>query len=838
MVSSNDIARQIQIESEGISEGIQRYRQKRIDAIHRKGDMSQLDPEFRLMMQTVEPIAKGIIANLGAAGSGKLKVKRYGTVRKILREVPPMELAYLTVRHLVNVHDFQPLQYTAIQLGKSIENHLDYLKFKEEAPKYLKAVEGNLKTSNLRHRKRVLTYARHRLEIEDVALSEDEQFQIGRCLIDIALPSTPSPYWTIEAFKREDENSKHTGKPFYCLRPTKMLKTFIKEVDVRCEMLSPLYMPTVIPPVEWSDYYGGGYYSETRQMKPGILRSRKRITRDVFRKGDNKRVFDALNAIQNTAWQINTDILEVMKECAKTGMAKLPVPDVKLVSIPRPWANDEEFERWKAERPIEVASWKCKQKNIMDKWHRDVSNRASLGFKLMLAERFKDEETLYFPHSLDWRGRVYPMASFLNPQSDDPGKALLKFAEGKPLGERGAYWLAVHLANTWGEDKVSFEDRVMWCHKNTPYILASASNPLDYRWWMDADKPFCFLAATFEFAKYHVEGPSFVSHLPIAMDGSCSGLQHFSGLLRDPVGGKSVNLVPSDVPSDVYADVAKVASGIIASDMNDVAIWKGIKSNEDITVQELAELWHGKVDRSVTKSNVMTTPYGATARGFEEQIQKRVIQKKSKPGQPFIDGDVYLAAKYLADVNARAIDQVVIKAREAMDWIQEMAKIVSAAGEVIQWTTPVGLRVVQDYRKTKTKRMKTIFGDVIVKFGLREDIPEKTDTTAMSNGLSPNFIHSMDAAHLMLTILRCGASGLRSFGLIHDSFAVHACDTDLLHQSIRDTFVEMYQGNRLMDFYEEVCASIDPEVAEKIPTPPQQGSLDLNCVRSSRFFFA
>lgn len=45
---------------------------------------------------------------------------------------------------------------------------------------------------------------------------------------------------------------------------------------------------------------------------------------------------------------------------------------------------------------------------------------------------------------------------------------------------------------------------------------------------------------------------SYLSHLPVHMDGSCNGLQHYAALGRDEIGGKAVNLMPSDKPQDVY----------------------------------------------------------------------------------------------------------------------------------------------------------------------------------------------------------------------------------------------------------------------------------------------
>lgn len=39
---------------------------------------------------------------------------------------------------------------------------------------------------------------------------------------------------------------------------------------------------------------------------------------------------------------------------------------------------------------------------------------------------------------------------------EDKCRGLLEFAEGKPLGKRGVYWLQIHVANLMGRDKLSF----------------------------------------------------------------------------------------------------------------------------------------------------------------------------------------------------------------------------------------------------------------------------------------------------------------------------------------------------------------------------------------------
>ena len=65
-----------------------------------------------------------------------------------------------------------------------------------------------------------------------------------------------------------------------------------------------------------------------------------------------------------------------------------------------------------------------------------------------IAREFKDEPALYFPHNLDFRGRAYPMHGNLNHLGSDVSRGMLQFAEARPLGERGLYWLHVQVSFT------------------------------------------------------------------------------------------------------------------------------------------------------------------------------------------------------------------------------------------------------------------------------------------------------------------------------------------------------------------------------------------------------
>jgi len=176
---------------------------------------------------------------------------------------------------------------------------------------------------------------------------------------------------------------------------------------------------------------------------------------------------------------------------------------------------------------VALREWKWKARDVHSSnvsLRRDRMKQQQL---LDLATKFRDETAIYFPHNLDFRGRVYPVPQTLHPQGSDNVKALLRFSEGKPLGDDGARWLAIHGANTFGVDKVSFDERVEWVEENQHHIWACAQDPFGYQWWTEADKPWSFLAFCFEWQSYCLDPETFVSHIPIALDGSCNGLQHF-----------------------------------------------------------------------------------------------------------------------------------------------------------------------------------------------------------------------------------------------------------------------------------------------------------------------
>ena len=229
-------------------------------------------------------------------------------------------------------------------------------------------------------------------------------------------------------------------------------------------------------------------------------------------------------------------------------------------------------------------------------------------YRLSIANHYRDR-VLYFPHNIDFRGRVYPLTPYFNHMGADITRSLLVFAEGKKLGPRGLYWLKLHAINLTGVMKRdSVEDRIRHADEILDDIIDSARNPFEgKRWWLQSDDPWQTLATCIEIKNAVDSGDpeNFVSHLPIHQDGSCNGLQHYAALGRDALGAGAVNLLPAERPQDIYSEVAEIVERRRREDAE-----SGVA---------VARTLDGFVRRKVIKQTVMTTVYGVTAYGAKLQ---------------------------------------------------------------------------------------------------------------------------------------------------------------------------------------------------------------------------
>lgn len=840
--------RQIELEQQMLSLGVDSY-QSTVRNAKAKGHESGTAYGVNLVAHKVETVADAITSFIDVASSGKAGRKHLAI--KYLNLIDPKVIALVGLRMVIDgISSRRILQTTAIQIAKRLEDQVRYQQYQEEAkPLFNKVAEQVKQSTSYRHKRTVMNTAFNRAGINFDSWPEGDMTHVGMKVIELIIESTG---WVqiVAINTRKNRTNNY-------LQPTPELTEWIDQKNSRCELLTPMLLPCIVPPKDWTHPFSGGYYTDAI-TRLNVIKTRNGGYLEELRNrvDEMPMVYETMNALQRTAWKINQPVLDVMKQVwdNSLGVAKVPTKD-HTSSVPCPACGAavplkgkagkrDKHECFEQEGNEELhKKWKRKASIQYHANHRLLSKRLSFDRTLWVAEMFAKEREFHMVYQLDFRGRIYAVPH-LNPQGDDQMKGLLTFGRGQRVGDgAGAGWLAIHGANVFGEDKVSLEERIEWVEKNTDRILATAADPFEDMWWAEeADKPWQFLGWCFEWAGYMAEGADFVSHMPVALDGSCSGIQHFSAMLRDKRGGAATNLLPSDKPSDIYQQVADLVVEKISADVCNPA-----QSEVHAFGKHLLDIG---ITRKTTKRQVMVLPYGGTTYSCREYTDKwvkdAILAHGSSPYASIEEEEVVphdnkewmKFVSYLADHIWNSIGEVVVAARTAMDWLQQCAKVAASEGLPINWRTPVGLPIMQSYQSMKSRRVKTTLGDTVVYLSLRE-AQSTIDKGRMKSSVSPNFVHSMDAAHLMLSVATALDNGIENFAMIHDSFATHCASTELFGACLRHAFVDMYENHDVLEeFRQSILAMLPEERHDEIPPVPAKGDLDLEQVKESDFFFA
>lgn len=638
------------------------------------------------------------------------------------------------------------------------------------------------------------------------------------------------------------------------LLPTDVFLKAIANAEDKSVSLAITYVPTIIPPKPWTSMWDGGYYgalSPNKTLMRYIPYARSSQTRKLYTSRLNEldlsSVYSAVNAIQATAYRINKPVLDILKYYLSIGGGIAGLAETKpLEQLPRfPHA----YEDIKEDEEL-LKAFKAHKKKMVEVVHKENQRKGKALRAVMIlktAEDFAKYDSIWFPMNIDFRGRVYPIPTGLNPQGDDMTKSLLQYANPVPVSTEDApdalKWLAIHGAGLAGHDKIPLEDRVAWVEENKQNILSSAENPLDFPWWQEQDKPWQFLAWTMEYKRAleyldsHGTLAGFDCRCTIAYDGTCSGLQHYSCLLRDPVGGSAVNLIDHDKPSDIYREVSDKVLTMVKKDVME-GTTKG-KERKDGTfgpgTKQMAEAWlaHG-INRKVCKRPVMTLAYGSGQYGFADQI----YEDTTRDNPHFAGVGDRQAAQYLAKLTWKAVQTTVVAAIEGMECLKKIATALAKADMPVEWVTPMGLPIQQMYLARKTESFQLRLGNASTRYRIYVTTVsenEDVDRHKQATGVAPNFIHSLDATHLMMSINEASKEGCVNFSTVHDSFGTSLGEAARLRRIIRQQMVKLYtEHDPLADFLrhaEELLGGpLDIEL-------PKKGSLDINCILDSKFVF-
>ena len=300
-----------------------------------------------------------------------------------------------------------------------------------------------------------------------------------------------------------------------------------------------------------------------------------------------------------------------------------------------------------------------------------------------------------------------------------------------------------------------------------------------------------------------------------------------AALARDERTGRDVNLLATGRPQDIYQRVADVVVEQLRADADD-----GSRAD----VQRLARDYQARAEaitRDVVKVPTMTAPYGSKGKGLARSIQQDAVAGL---------GD-WRHAWYLATTIRACVKSLGERPAEVMRWLKAVTGAMADAGLGVRWVAPSGFPVVMEERVRR--RVRVVLGR---RRGKRRELmvdhydpAAGIDKLAQRRRVVPNYVHSMDAAHLVLTIDALLDGGLNHFAVVHDGFGVHAADIDTLNAALRQAFATMYADSPLERFVADErarAAEAAVDVDWRKVAPPPRGELDPAAVLDSTCFFS
>ncbi|HHO2171103.1 TPA: DNA-directed RNA polymerase [Aeromonas hydrophila] len=876
--------------------------QKQMEKMAQDGRHSQRPPEHHLIQHSLDLIFNEVEKRISywrdASREGKPSkdADTYSKLSKLTKE----NLHLFLAEALSDCIDFSMARKTRCNLMMKIGTRLSHVLLLQElqvnhAKEYKKAIKRMRQKGEERKRIDTLSFISKIAGVDQSLETKQLEGNVGLRVMTLIKEVT-------KYFYEEKIDVKHNKTEVF-MRINNTVDAWIAD-GIKHQLDIAYYnTPMIVPPTNWGNglVIGGGYLSTAQLPIPFV----KVATRSYLESLDERKdprlatVFDAVNYAQDTGWRINKRIMNIIKYALDAGISIGSLPELLAhTKTPKPRYSDEAAEilkKWHEakknneafkNREVWIATllksqrrwvnghleWRQREELRHKNNHAYAAEWMEVSRNLATAKELSVYPSCYMPHQVDFRGRVYAVTQGgINPQGPDYIKAMLQFDVGMELGERGWYWLRWHTANVWGEDKAAHEDRVKWTDEHLAMIRMVASDPLQYRNWEHADKPFQFLACCFEIyeAMQTEGGPvKFQSRMPIALDGSCSGLQHLGMATRCETTGRAVNLLAGDKPSDIYQIVADK----VAVDLEKIVLEKNDRKKDELQVQAAkwiswSAAWkNGRLSRSITKRSVMTYPYGSAEYGFGKQLLADILEPAYEEAQknaytlgkavkdvfPWADeAELNTAARFLARLIYKAVVETVVIPAQVMAELKKLASLINKAGTDVWWTTPLGFRVEQRYRNKKTGRLDSVvkglsfydptYGEdgeaprVQVSFKYNSD---KLDKNKQRDAIAPNVVHSLDATHLMMTVYAAHAQGIKHFALIHDSFATHAANTDQMFRIVREQMVELYKADPLGQIIDDLKGQIMKDDLKKLPKPHSKGQLNIEEILESQYAFA
>ena len=111
---------------------------------------------------------------------------------------------------------------------------------------------------------------------------------------------------------------------------------------------------------------------------------------------------------------------------------------------------------------------------------------------------------------------------------------------------------------------------------------------------------------------------------------------------------------------------------------------------------------------------------------------------------------------------------------------------------------------------------------------------QPVNKSKQNSAFPPNYVHSIDSTHMMMTAIECNRQGI-TFAGVHDSYWAHASDINAMNRILRGQFIQLHGSPLIINLHDNFVKRYPHQKFPKIPEP---GDFDLEEIRDSTYFFS
>ena len=403
MPTPDQIAEQVQLERDQISQGLKRLRDN-TNRLEEKSyasasvyGISSIDALLPLVVERIQDTNLRI--KKGKTGRSFKEIQQY------LADLEPLAAAAIACKitfdkvfsykqgsnQIVNVCD---------SIGHAVEDECQMRHYETNAPGLLNVLKQNYwhKSIGTNQKIVVIQTLMNRYDVEQwTSWGRQNRVKLGAWLLDCIMQTSG---WFYKDMRQEGRRRVN-----YVI-PTPEFMEIKDEVMQQCELFAPLAWPMLIEPNDWGEKPGGYLLNE-------VMRGHGMVRRgdDGCIQGETPIAF--LNKIQKVAYKLNYFTVNVAEQLCEKGISVgkfIPIVEVPLPPKPPDIADNKD-----ARKSYRRAAAEVMNKNA-NAFRRSCRTRMTMeAVKKFWAKEF------YIPWSFDYRGRAYPIPAFLTPHDTDFG---------------------------------------------------------------------------------------------------------------------------------------------------------------------------------------------------------------------------------------------------------------------------------------------------------------------------------------------------------------------------------------------------------------------------------